>query len=184
MRMCEWHPTSPAVQVTTKEAQPSLTLFGVLSHELHDRRPELLEEHHRLSEGIKGLWVLLTAADPIKKPTHKPRGMPHLQIPQVAPSTPCSSPKSCGQMHVCTPDGEGKLWQTASEHMPKASSNLQGRKGPQTWVLASLLGKPKGGCQHPASCNTESREGISAIKGSKKHGAGLSNEGLRKPLSP
>lgn len=99
------------MQVTIREAQPSLTLSGVLSHELHARRPELLEEHHRLSEGIKGLWVLLTAADPIKKPTHKPRGMPHLQIPQVAPSTPCPSPKSCGQMHVCTPDDEGKLGQ-------------------------------------------------------------------------
>lgn len=76
----------------------------------------------------------------------------------------------------------------ASEQAQKAGPNLRAGKKAQTWASALPLEKQKGdvGTWRGALQDQEKpyKLQISATEESKKHGAGISIEGLRKPQNP
>lgn len=90
---------------------------------------------------MKDTRILLAVLQP---PSRSPTGVPHLKIPHTAPSATYAPPTPCGWLSMHTPEGKSKRWQTASKHIQKASLTPWARERPQTWVLASTLGKAKG----------------------------------------
>lgn len=137
--------------------------------------------------------------DSIKKLTHDLLRIPHPQISPSGHSHPSTTQVSplhththtlYSQLPMCAPNSSDRKlcrWLGSPHRKPAPVQIFGWGKDHKTWALAPPLGKQKGGYQHSAWCEG-SKEGTqlknSATGGSKKHGAGISIEGLRKPQNP
>ena len=130
------HLASTAVWDAAKEAHLSLA-SRVLSHELTGKQSAV--GRPGFGTYLEDMGASNFIRNAIIRSTHESLR----QLTRIPPISPTSTtvlhahhtrvPTLHGWVHVCVPDSsENKLWQTNSEHVPKAGLNLQAKKKPQT----------------------------------------------------